>query len=194
MTPKTFSKKIIAGRFKGRHLALPSKTTTRSSKSIVLESLFNTLQFDIVNATFVEVFSGSGSVGLEALSRGASHLLFMEQDPEALRILQHNINQTDPGRCEVFRGDSFTTIAQVISRLRHSDEKAYFYIDPPFSYREGMEHIYEKTVTLIATLPQEQTQMIIVEHMTKLTMEMTIGPYTKQKVKRFGKTSLSYYM
>ncbi len=194
MTPKPLSKKIIAGRFKGKSIALPSKATTRSSKAIVLESLFNTLQFDIVDATFVEVFSGSGSVGLEALSRGASHLLFMEQDTEALRVLQHNINRTDPARCEIFRGDSFTNITQVVSRLQRVDEKAYFYIDPPFSYREGMETIYEKMLTLIATLPPQQTRMIIIEHMTTLSLESTIGPYTKQKSKRFGKTSLSYYM
>ncbi len=194
MAPKSFSKKIIAGTFKGRSIALPSKTTTRSSKTIVLESFFNTLQFDIVNAAFVEVFSGSGSVGLEALSRGASHLLFMEQDQEALRVLQRNINQTDPAKCKIFRGDSFLNIAQVIAHLQHIEEKAYFYIDPPFSYREGMEAVYDKTVTLIATLPPRQTRMIIVEHMTKLTLESTIGPYTKQKSKRFGKTTLTYYM
>ncbi len=194
MAPKEFRKKIIAGTFKGKMIELPSKMTTRSSKTIVLESLFNTLQFDIVDATFVEVFSGSGSVGLEALSRGAAHLLFMEQDNEALRVLHRNIERTDPTRCEVFRGDSFTNIVQVIARLRQCKEQAYFYIDPPFSYREGMETIYEKMLTLIATLPPQQTRMIIVEHMSTLSLESTIGSYTKQKSKRFGKSSLSYYM
>jgi len=69
MKSKPFTKKIVAGKFKNKVIKLPSKTTTRSSKSIVLESFFNTLQFDIIDANFVEVFSGSGSVGLEALSR-----------------------------------------------------------------------------------------------------------------------------
>ena len=67
MKNKKFVKKIIAGKYKGKTLHLPSKATTRSSKSIVLESFFNTLQFDIVESVFVEVFSGSGSIGLEAL-------------------------------------------------------------------------------------------------------------------------------
>ena len=89
---KTLSKKIISGKFKGKVLKLPSKTTTRSSKSIVLESFFNTLQFDIVGATFVEVFSGSGSIGLEALSRGAEEIIFMEKDREALKVLKQKAN------------------------------------------------------------------------------------------------------
>jgi len=192
--PKALHKKIISGRFKGTTIELPPSATTRSSKAIVLESFFNTIQFDIVDATLVEVFSGSGSIGLEALSRGASKVLFMEHDAEALRVLQRNINRTDPVGCELFRGDSFHTITQVIARLQHLNTKAYFYIDPPFSYREGMETVYEKMLALIAALPADQTQMIVVEHMTPLTLDVTIGDYRQYKTKKFGKTSLSYYM
>ena len=78
MKNKPLTKKIVMGKFRGKTLKLPSCETTRSSKNIVLESFFNTIQFDIVDATFVEGFSGSGSIGLEALSRGASKVFFME--------------------------------------------------------------------------------------------------------------------
>ena len=54
------TKKIISGKYKGKTLKLPSMSTTRSSKSIVLESFFNTIQFDVIDANFVELFSGSG--------------------------------------------------------------------------------------------------------------------------------------
>ncbi|MGD9719118.1 MAG: RsmD family RNA methyltransferase, partial [Sulfurimonadaceae bacterium] len=96
MKNNTMTKKIVAGKFKGKTLKLPSKETTRSSKGIVLESFFNTIQFAIIDATFVEVFSGSGSIGLEALSRGAHKIVFMEKDKEALKVLKENISQTDP--------------------------------------------------------------------------------------------------
>src|SRR5210317_124421 len=125
------TKKIVAGKFKGKALQLPSLVTTRSSKNIVLESFFNTLQFDIVDAYFVEVFSGSGSIGLEALSRGAEQVYFMEKDKEAIKVLKQNISQTDPSSCEVFAGDSFVNITQVIKKLKTKNEEAYFYIDPP---------------------------------------------------------------
>jgi len=193
MKSNKLTKKIVAGKYKGKTLELPSKTTTRSSKAIVLESFFNTLQFDIVDANFVEVFSGSGSIGLEALSRGAKKIYFMEKDRDALRVLQKNIAQTDPSACEVFAGDSFTNIGQVMARLKKAKESAYIYIDPPFSIREGMEDIYDKTIDLIEYLPQEQVEMIIVEHMSGLKLPKNIGPYHLEKSKKFGKTTLSYY-
>ncbi|QOP44072.1 16S rRNA (guanine(966)-N(2))-methyltransferase RsmD [Sulfurimonas sediminis] len=192
MKSKQLSKKIIAGKYKGKKLLLPSKVTTRSSKSIVLESFFNTLQFEIIDANFVEVFSGSGSIGLEALSRGAKKIYFMEKDKEALKTLQKNISQTDPSACEVFAGDSFENIQSVLSRLKKSNEDAFFYVDPPFSIREGMEEIYEKTMQLIEKLPALHVKMIIVEHMSGLKIPEFLGIYKVKKSKKFGNTTLTY--
>jgi len=190
MKTKPFTKKIIAGKYKNKVLKLPSKTTTRSSKAIVLESFFNTLQFDIIDSTFIEVFSGSGSIGLEALSRGAGKILFMEKDKEALQILKQNINQTNPSACRVFAGDSFSNIDAVVKSLK--DKEVYFYVDPPFSIREGMEDIYDKTMNLIAKLPQKNVKLIIIEHMTGLEIPQKLGSFTIKKSKKFGNTSLTY--
>ena len=192
MKNKPITKKIISGKFKNRVLRLPSKETTRTSKAIVLESFFNTLQFDVVDSVFVEVFSGSGSVGLEALSRGAKKVIFMEQDREALAILRENIEQTDPSACEIIRGDSFTNIGSVIKKLQAVDEVAYFYIDPPFSIREGMEDIYDKTINLITSLPKEYTKQIIIEHMSALEIPEKIEHFFVKKSKKFGNTTLTY--
>ena len=192
MKNKQLSKKIIAGKYKGKRLLLPSKTTTRSSKSIVLESFFNTLQFNIVGANFVEVFSGSGSIGLEALSRGAKKIYFMEKDSNALKTLKENIAQTDPNACEVFAGDSFSNIHTVVSKLKKSNEDAYFYIDPPFSIREDMEDIYEKTMQLIKELPELHVKLIIIEHMSGLDIPQKLGIYQVKKSKKFGNTTLTY--
>lgn len=192
MKNSKFTKKIIAGKYKGKVLELPSKTTTRSSKAIVLESFFNTLQFDVIESNFVEVFSGSGSIGLEALSRGAKKIYFMEKDTDALKTLKRNIAQTDPSKCEVFGGNSFENIHAVVASLKRMGEDAYIYIDPPFSYREGMEDIYDKTIHLIENLPQEVVKMVIIEHMSTLKIPEQIGIYTAKKTKKFGKTSLTY--
>ena len=189
---KKLTKKIISGKFKGKVLQLPSKTTTRSSKSIVLESFFNTLQFDIVDATFVEVFSGSGSIGLEALSRGAKEIIFMEKDKNALKTLKANIALTDPSSCSVFAGDSFVNIKEVTAKLKKKNESAYFYIDPPFSIREGMGDIYDKMMSLISSLDENIVELIIIEHMTGLEIPQTIGIFRVKKTKKFGNTSLTY--
>jgi 16S rRNA (guanine(966)-N(2))-methyltransferase RsmD len=188
-----FTKKIIAGKYKGKTLKLPSKTTTRTSKVIVLESFFNTIQFAIMDAIFIEVFSGSGSVGLEALSRGAKKIIFMEKDRDALKILHENIAQTDPAACEVLSGDSFTNIKTAVARIKSFRESAYLYIDPPFSVREGMEDIYDKMIELIREFPHELCEMVIIEHMSSLELPEIIGEYTKMKTKKFGNTSLTYY-
>ena len=187
------TKKIVAGKYKGKTLKLPSKSTTRSSKAIVLESFFNTLQFSVVDSVFVELFSGSGSIGLEALSRGAKKIFFMEKDRDALRVLHENISLTDPSACEVISGDSFVNIKTVVSRLKNLNESAYLYIDPPFSIREGMEDIYDKMITLIAEFPKELCEMVIIEHMSSLALPDVIQDYTKSKTKKFGNTSLTYY-
>ncbi len=193
MKNKPLTKKIISGKFRGTTLKLPSKNSTRSSKTIVLESFFNTVQFEIIDATFVEVFSGSGSIGLEALSRGASSLIFMEKDRDALKILKKNISLTDPSLCTVYAGDSFTNIKSVIKTLVKNDEEAYFYIDPPFSIREGMEDIYDKMIHLIASLPRDNVKLILIEHMTGLELPENIKDFSKMKSKKFGNTTLTYF-
>ncbi|MFA5234284.1 MAG: 16S rRNA (guanine(966)-N(2))-methyltransferase RsmD [Sulfurimonas sp.] len=192
MKSSPITKKIVSGKFKNKTIKLPSKATTRTSKAIVLESFFNTIQFEIIDANFVELFSGSGSIGLEALSRGAKKIIFMEKDHEALKILRENIAQTDPSACEVHSGDTFANIASVVKSLQRRGEDAYFYIDPPFSIREGMEEIYDKTISLIASLPKECVKLIIIEHMSGLEIPKIIGPYTIKKSKKFGNTSLTY--
>ena len=116
----------------------------------------------------------------------------MEKDRDALQVLKANIAQTDPSRCEVFAGNSFENIKAVVAKLKKRDEKAYFYVDPPFSIREGMEDIYDKTMQLIASLPVEVIEMIIIEHMTGLEIPENLGEFHIRKSKKFGNTTLTY--
>lgn len=183
--------KIVAGKYKGVKLELPSLKSTRSTKSIMKESLFNTLQFDIVGANFVEVFGGSGSIGLEALSRGAKHAFFIELDNKAFKILQSNCKKVSENDTSCLHGDSFCLFSNILDKL---DSPAYFYIDPPFSIREGQEDIYDKTITLISSIPSEKKHLIIVEHMSNQKMPEVIGEYKMKKIKKFGKSTLTYYM
>jgi 16S rRNA (guanine(966)-N(2))-methyltransferase RsmD len=185
---------IIAGKYKGIKIDLPSLDTTRSSKGIVKESFFNTIQFDVIDCTIVEMFSGSGSVGLEALSRGASHAFFMEKDKAAFATLSKNIKRVGTADAMAIQGDSFETIHQVIKTLSRSKEKAFFYVDPPFSFREGMEEVYNKTFSMLESIPVEMVEMISIEHMTGLELPQNIGLLRMKKTKKFGKTSLTHYI
>jgi 16S rRNA (guanine(966)-N(2))-methyltransferase RsmD len=190
---QNFTTKIIGGEFKGRVIEIPNISTTRSSKNILKESLFNTLQFDIIDKNFVEVFSGSGSIGLEALSRGASACYFIEYNKIAYRVLQENIKRLDPSRCHHLFGDSFEKFEIILDQLKQSSQKSYFYFDPPFSTRDGMDDIYDKTLDLIKKIEVASCAMVIVEHMTKLDMPQEIGELKQIKRKKFGRSTITYY-
>jgi 16S rRNA (guanine(966)-N(2))-methyltransferase RsmD len=190
---KLFTTTIIAGEFKGKQIEIPDISTTRSSKSILRESFFNTIQFDIIDRNFVEVFAGSGSVGLEALSRGAAQCYFMEYNKIAFKSLENNIRQTDPSRCHAFFGDSFENFSTVYGLVKRQGGKTYFYFDPPFSTRDGMDDVYDKTIALIEQIEPDVCEMVAVEHMTNLTMPDEIGALEKTKKKKFGRSTLTYY-
>ena len=190
---ENFRTKIIGGEFKGRFIEIPNISTTRSSKGILKESLFNTLQFDIIDKNFVEVFSGSGSIGLEALSRGAFQCYFIEYNKVAYRVLQENIKKLDPSRCHHLYGDSFEKFDTVLGMLKNANQKTYFYFDPPFSTRDGMDDVYDKTLLLIQKIELEMCEMVIVEHMTQLDMPKEIGGLEQIKRKKFGRSTMSYY-
>ena len=190
---KTYTASIIAGRLKGKRIEIPSVTTTRSSKAILRESLFNTLQFDVMDKPFVEVFAGSGSVALEAISRGASRAWCIERNREVYDILRANVERIAPGRVETILGDSFEEFDRVYRMLEATGERAYFYFDPPFAIREGMETIYDKTLGLLRRIAPEQCEQAIVEHMSSMELPETIGTLRRYKTRRFGKSTLSYY-
>jgi len=185
---------IVAGKYKGKKINLPSLETTRSSKVIVKESYFNTIQFNVIDCTLVEVFSGSGSIGLEALSRGAEFVYFMEKDKAAFKTLTQNIQSVGANNCISLYGDSFENIHQVQKELAKKRSKAFFYVDPPFSFREGMEEIYTKMIQMLSAIPIEMIEMLTIEHMTGLDLPKTLGSLKLKKTKKFGKTSLSHYI
>ncbi|BBG65701.1 16S rRNA (guanine(966)-N(2))-methyltransferase [Hydrogenimonas sp.] len=184
---------IIGGKYRGKKIALPSPDVTRSSKSRLRESVFNTLQFDIVGSNFIEMFGGSGSVGLEAISRGAKKAWFIELDRDSFNILTANSAALDPARCDLRYGDAFEVLPEILRELRERGEKCYLYIDPPFSIREGSSDIYEKVLETIGMIDPDVIISIIVEHMSREAMPQRVGPFEKFKEKKFGKSSLSYY-
>ncbi len=190
---KELTTRIIGGKFKGKKLKLPSKDVTRSSKSILKEALFNILQFDIVDKNFVEVFGGSGSVGLEALSRGAKRIYFIEKDRNSYEVLHQNAQSCDKNACVLYYGDAFEKLWDVIEDLRQWHEKAYFYFDPPFSIREGYEDIYKQVEQMIKKIPKEVVENIVVEHMSSYEFPEHLGRYERFKKRKFGKSTLSFY-
>jgi len=188
--------RIIGGKYRGKKLYMNDKETTRSTKQILKESIFNSLQFEIIDSIWVEMFSGVGSIGLEAISRGAKKAYFIEKDPEAAKVLKRNIDslkEEDREKCEIILGDAFDRVWDVIDELKRNKQKAFFYFDPPFAIREGYEDIYEKVQNLIKTMPKINVEKILIEHQSDYEFPEYLGKYKKTKTRKFGKSAVSYY-
>lgn len=194
MKKNVLTTQIIAGKYKGKKLELPSLDVTRSSKARLKESYFNVLQFDIIDKIFIECFAGSGSIGLEAVSRDVKRAYFVEQDRNSYNILVKNCKSVDMSKCQTLNGDTFVQTPSILNSLKNSTDELIIYIDPPFDYREGMEDIYEQSFEMVRKIENENVFIITFEHVSTLEMPQTLGYFELSKTKQFGKSSLSYYV
>ena len=121
------SLRIIAGQFKGRVLKAPKGLSTRPTQSMLRESVFNICQCAIEGARFLDLFAGSGAMGLEALSRGASHATFVENDRGAAACIRNNI-----AALQVASQTSLLTCSAKIALQRLLGQFDIVYIDPPY--------------------------------------------------------------
>ena len=185
--------KIIAGAYKGKVLSLPSLDVTRSSKAVLKESVFNVLQFDIIDKIFIESFAGSGSIGLEAISRGAKRAYFIELDKKSYSILVKNGKSINIEKCQTIQGNAFVQTPLILEFLKNSKEEVILYVDPPFDFREGMEDIYDKSFRMIENIENSNIFKIIIEHESKLEVPKILGKFSLEKTRKFGKSSLSYF-
>ncbi len=193
MKKNILTTQIIAGKYKGKKIELPSLDVTRSSKARVKESFFNVLQFDIIDKVFVEAFAGSGSIGLEAVSRGVKKSYFVELNKNSYNILVNNCKLIDINKCQTLLGDTFEQLPILLNSLKNSSEELIVYIDPPFDYRDGMEEIYEKSFELVKEIENENIMMICFEHVSTVEIPDVLGRFEKYKSKKFGKTTLTYF-
>ncbi len=194
--PKIYTIKIIAGRFKGKILNATILPHTRPTKAIVRESVFNTIAPFLRGKIFVECFAGYGSMGFEALSRGAEKVIFLEKDVQSFGILQKNIALFGgvlgdlQGKIMAQNVDCFSVLRDLIS------VGDIFYFDPPFG--ENGE-FYKKIFALLDLVDLRQSaqnlvnKMLIFEHISSFIMPKSIANLPLQKYKKFGKTSISYY-
>jgi len=184
--------KVIAGSLKGKTIELADLAVTRSTKSIIRESVFNALQGEVEGTVFVEVFAGSGSIGIEAVSRGADFVYFLEKDKNSYQCIQKNLATLGINNARVYNVDSFEFFPELLGSL-DKREKRIFYFDPPFSIRENMEDIYEKCLALIKQIEPKRLDIVAIEFMTGLEFPAQIGAFTLLKSKKFGKSSVAYY-
>ncbi|GAA9694580.1 16S rRNA (guanine(966)-N(2))-methyltransferase RsmD [Helicobacter pylori] len=176
---------------------LPNVSSTRPTKAIVRESFFNTLQAEIIGAHFIEVFSGSASMGLEALSRGAKSTVFFEQNKNAYATLLENISLfknrlKKEMEIQTFLDDAFKLLPALGLK---NGVLNILYFDPPFE-TSGFLGIYEKCFHALEMLLKRSSQknlLAVFEHESTHEMPKNLTTLAIIKQKKFGKTTLTYF-
>ena len=191
--------RVIAGTYRSRPLKAPTGINTRPTSDRLRETLFNVLTNGatdhVLGSSFLDLYSGSGAVGIEALSRGAAHVTFVEQAPPALAALQKNLDSLG------IRGKApdLQISKQTVARfLRTTIEKgprrfSTIFLDPP--YEEATE--YTNTLTTLADNSPAlliSGALIIAEHRRKTPLAESYSTLFRTRVLEQGDAALSFFM
>ena len=147
--------RVIAGTARRMQLVTPDGYDTRPTQDIIKETLVNIIQFDVPGCVFADLCAGSGSIGIEALSRGASKAYFAENNRNAIRCIQENLHKTH------FEDKGVLLKMDVLNSLRQIHEKHVdiIYLDPPYE-----STLVRDTLEQLAQMPYvDEDTMIIAE-------------------------------
>lgn len=179
--------RIIAGEKRGTKLFPPEDCTIRPTSDRVKESLFGILQFKLLDAKVLDICSGTGNIGLEALSRGAKEATFIDYDDKSIDLLKKNIDMLKfANRCAVYNKDALTALNELLIKDKQYD---FIFFDPPYAnlklYKNVIGFILNKNLL-------KQDGALIVEHDEKYleNKEFENKMYDRRK---YGSTYITFY-
>ncbi len=177
--------RVISGSAKGRNLQPVPGDSTRPIADRVKEALFDILGADVVEAQFLDLFGGTGSVGIEALSRGAARAVFIEKNRKAQETIKVNLVHTRlVDRGEIVRGDAFTYLAGAPQAFH------YIYIAPP-----QYQRLWVNALQLIDAQPAwlAEDGEIIVQIHPKEYEDVPLANFEEIEQRKYGSTLLVFY-
>ena len=176
--------RIISGYFKKKKLLLPDQNITRPLRDYVKESIFNFLlhnkniKFNFHNSNILDIFSGSGSFGIECLSRGSAKVFFIEKNIKTLKILKKNIESINSlDKCEIINKD----ILNIDFIKLFKDKIDLIFLDPPFNYElwneliKKINFIKKNSPECIIVIHQEVRKKIIYENYFNILLQKKYG-------------------
>jgi 16S rRNA (guanine(966)-N(2))-methyltransferase RsmD len=171
--------RVIAGEFRRRVLKSVPGLDVRPTPDRLRESLFSILAPRIEGTVFIDAYAGSGAVGIEALSRGASHVILMERSPTALTVIRENLAALGiANRVTVLRGKAVALLPEHAADI--------VFIDPPY------EQVNEYLDSLLA-LADMRCPLVIAQHPSRLKLEESYGVLTRTRALKQGDNSLTFY-
>jgi 16S rRNA (guanine(966)-N(2))-methyltransferase RsmD len=185
--------RIIAGSLRSRTLVAPPGLATRPTSDRLRETLFNVLAPRIQGAAFLDLYAGSGAVGIEALSRGVARVEFVERAPAALRVLRGNLEKL--GLTAGFRIHAApvgATLRRVGAPERRPEPYEVVFLDPPYDAAQE----YAATLGLLggsASGLLGVDALVIAEHRRKERLEDRYGSLARTRLLEQGDAALSFY-
>ncbi len=180
--------RIITGDFKGRKIEMPVGYDIRPTTEKVKEALFSIIGQDIYDAVVVDLFSGTGNLGLEALSRGAEKCIFCDNNRESIALIKRNIaNCRAEEWSEIIPGDYEKCLSRMADRGEQAD---IFLLDPP--YKKGL---YENCFEMIDSLDLlKEGGTIVAEHKREDVFPEELSGFIKVKDRNYGTITLSIFV
>jgi len=177
--------RVLTGKLKGRLLKM-SKPGLRPTQDKTRKAVFDILGEAIVGAQFLDLFAGSGAVGIEALSCGAAAVWFVENDREAIAILSDNLSGLKISNYEVIPKDVFSVIAQMAGQKRKFD---IIFLDPPY-----YQDLAKKSLLSLAAYDiLKPSGLAIIQHFKKDIIPEKTDSLELFKQKKYGDTLVSFY-
>ena len=174
--------RVITGIARGRKLMEPEGIDIRPTTDNVKESIFNIIQFDIEGRKALDLFAGTGQLGIEALSRGAESCVFVDQSKAAVKLVKDNLKKTQLENGRVVQGDS-------ISFLAGREKFDLIFLDPPYATT-----LLENSLQNIVKFDKLNTGGIIVcERPLEKELSDDFSGYTRSKDYKYGNTLLTIY-
>ncbi len=178
--------RIIGGEFRSRRLKTLAGPATRPSSDKLRETLFNVLGVAVADSTWYDCFAGSGAVGLEALSRGARSVVFIENSRAAARVLRENVAELGvEARCLLVE----QPVARALERATRA--ACFVFLDPPYDAAGE----YQRVLKLLGKQPPllAANAVVIAEHARRSPLEPGYGSLTRFRCIEQGDSSLSFF-
>ena len=176
--------RVITGTARGMKLQTLDGLATRPTAEKVKEAVFSAIQFELEGRRFLDLFAGSGQMGIEALSRGAVTATFVEQSPQAVKVIRANLEHTrftDQANIRAMSAEDY------LKRCR--DRFEVIWMDPPYH-----ENLLESLLTRISEIDiLSEGGIIICERPVELELPDAFPAFTKAKDYRYGKTGVTLY-
>lgn len=174
--------RVITGTAKGRRLSTLNGNDVRPTTDMVKEAVFSAIQFDIEGRLFLDLFAGSGQMGIEAISRGAKGAVFIDINNEAISVIKDNLQKTSfTDKAKVIKGEYSSFLASTNERFDIA------FLDPP--YHIG---ILEKALFEVTKVMNEHG-IIVCEHPTEVKVPEKLGEFSLERQRKYSKIIISIY-